>query len=100
MDAAGSAALKGEALRLGFAGAAIARLDVEDAGAAAGAAHYRAWLARGEHGEMSWLARMVEERSHPRRLWPAARSLVAVAWNYHRPDEQSGRFCFRELTTN
>ena len=91
MDQAGSAALKAEALRLGFAGAAVARLDVEDKGAAAGAAHYRAWLARGEHGEMSWLARMVEERSHPRTLWPAARSLVAVAWNYHRPDEPDGR---------
>jgi len=45
VDAPGSAALKAEALRLGFAGAAIARLDVEDPGAAAGAAHYRAWYA-------------------------------------------------------
>ena len=57
-----------------------------------GAAHYRAWLARGEHGTMDWLTRMVEERSHPRALWPAAVSLVAVAWNYHRPDEPSGVF--------
>jgi epoxyqueuosine reductase len=85
------AALKAEARRLGFAGAAIARLDLDDAQAARGAAHYRAWLARGEHGEMQWLERMVAERSHPRTLWPAARSLVAVAWNYHRPDEPDGR---------
>ena len=41
---------------------------------------------------MDWLTRMVEERSHPRALWPAARTLVAVAWNYHRPDEPSGVF--------
>ena len=54
------------------------------------AAHYRAWLARGDHGEMTWLTRMVEERCHPRTLWPQARSLVAVAWNYHRPDEPDG----------
>jgi epoxyqueuosine reductase len=84
-------ALKDEAQRLGFAGASVARLDVDDAGAAAGAAHYRAWLEKGEHGQMKWLERMVDERSHPRALWPAARSLVAVAWNYHRPDEPDGR---------
>jgi epoxyqueuosine reductase len=84
-------ALKDEALRLGFAGVGVARLDVPDEGAARGAAHYRAWLGRGEHGEMAWLGRMVEERSHPRALWPEARSLVAVAWNYHRPDEPDGR---------
>jgi len=40
---------------------------------------------------MRWMERMVEERSHPRALWPEARSLVAVAWNYHRPDEPDGR---------
>jgi epoxyqueuosine reductase len=83
--------LKAEALRLGFAGVGVARVDGDDDGAAAGAAHYRAWLARGDQGEMDWIERMVEERSHPRALWPAARSLVAVAWNYHRPDEPDGR---------
>ncbi|MEP7027789.1 MAG: tRNA epoxyqueuosine(34) reductase QueG, partial [Candidatus Eisenbacteria bacterium] len=90
-ERAGSAAIKQEALRLGFVGAGVARLDVPDPAAEAGAAHYRAWLARGDHGAMEWLERMVEERSHPRTLWPAARSLVAVAWNYHRPDEPTGR---------
>jgi epoxyqueuosine reductase len=40
---------------------------------------------------MDWLARMTAERSHPRALWPSARSLVAVAWNYHRSDEPDGR---------
>lgn len=85
-----TALLKREALRLGFAGVGVARLDQDDPAAAAGAAHYRAWLAKGEHGEMRWLERMVEQRSHPRALWPAARSLVAVAWNYHRPDEPDG----------
>jgi len=68
----------------------VARLDRPDPAAEAGAAHYRAWLARGDHGSMSWLERMVEVRCHPRALWPQARSLVAVAWNYHRPDEPDG----------
>lgn len=85
-----TASLKREALRLGFAGVGVARLDVDDPAAARGAAHYRAWLARGEHGQMDWLERMVEERSHPRTLWPRALSLVSVAWNYHRPDEPDG----------
>ena len=90
-ERARSAAIKQEALRLGFVGAGVARLDRPDPAAEAGAAHYRAWLARGDHGSMSWLERMVEERCHPRALWPEARSLVAVAWNYHRPDEPDGR---------
>ena len=39
---------------------------------------------------MRWFERLRRERAHPRALWPGARSLVAVAWNYHRPDEPAG----------
>ena len=49
-----------------------------------------AWLERGDHGELDWFERLREDRSHPRVMWPGARSLVAVAWNYHRPDEPAG----------
>jgi epoxyqueuosine reductase len=84
-------AIVDEALRLGFASAAVARVDDGDADAGArahvAAERYRAWLARGDHGTMDYMARMVDERSHPRALWPEARSLVAVAWNTYRPDE-------------
>ncbi len=40
---------------------------------------------------MGYMARMTALRAHPRLLWPDARSLVAVAWSYARPDEPDGR---------
>ena len=54
------------------------------------------WLARGYHGEMRWLAREPEMRTDPRRLFPAARSVVVVAKNYYTPqkhtdDPQTGK---------
>jgi epoxyqueuosine reductase len=91
---AASAALKAEALRLGFAAVGIARLDPPadgDGRAAEAARRLHAWVERGDHGAMHWFERMGAERAHPRTLWPGARSLVAVAWNYHRPDEPPGR---------
>ena len=45
------------------------------------------WLARGYHGEMSWMARDVEKRLNPRELFPEARSIVVVALNYYTPDQ-------------
>ncbi len=69
----------------------MARLDVPDHGrAGTSESRYRAWLERGDHGTMDYMARMVAERSHPRTLWPDARSLVAVAWNTYRPEEPVG----------
>ena len=47
----------------------------------------REWLARGFHGEMKWLEREPERRSDPRRLFPDARSVVAVALNYYTPSQ-------------
>lgn len=88
-----AASLKAEALRLGFSGAGIARLDdpADAARATEAARRLEAWVGRGEHGAMRWFERLRAERAHPRVLWPAARTLVAVAWSYHRPDEPSGR---------
>ena len=88
-----TAAIKAEALRLGFAAAGVARIEPPGAPGdpiAEAGRRLDAWIERGEHGELDWFERLREERSHPRRMWPGARSLVAVAWNYHRPDEPSG----------
>lgn len=49
----------------------------------------REWLARGYHGNMSWMARDPEQRTDPRKLFPAARSVVVVALNYYIPAEHS-----------
>ncbi len=44
------------------------------------------WLSRGYHGNMAWMARDPEMRTDPRKLFPAARSVVVVALNYYTPD--------------
>jgi epoxyqueuosine reductase len=45
------------------------------------------WLARGHHGEMSWMARDVHKRTSPREIFPSARSVVVVALNYFTPHQ-------------
>jgi epoxyqueuosine reductase len=45
------------------------------------------WLARGFHGEMSWMARDVHKRIDPREIFPQARSVVVVALNYFTPHQ-------------
>jgi epoxyqueuosine reductase len=43
------------------------------------------WLRRGYQGEMKWMARDPEMRTDPRKLFPAARSVIVVAKNYYTP---------------
>ena len=45
------------------------------------------WLRRGYHGEMRWMERDPAQRTDPRRVFPAARSVVVVALNYYTPHE-------------
>jgi epoxyqueuosine reductase len=45
------------------------------------------WLARGHHGEMSWMARDVHKRIDPHEVFPPARSVVVVALNYFTPHQ-------------
>src|SRR5262245_38044888 len=75
--------IKERALGLGFDLAGIARAETLTA------EHDRLeeWLRRGYHGEMRWMEREPEKRSDPRQLLPGARSVVAVALNYYRPDQ-------------
>ncbi|MGI8735055.1 MAG: tRNA epoxyqueuosine(34) reductase QueG [Pyrinomonadaceae bacterium] len=49
----------------------------------------REWLARGYHGEMSWMARDPELRADPRKFFPEARSVIVVAINYYTPQNHS-----------
>jgi epoxyqueuosine reductase len=46
---------------------------------------FAAWLRRGYHGEMAYMARTSERRSHPGEFLPWARSVVSVALNYNTP---------------
>jgi len=47
------------------------------------------WLADNYHGSMTWMARDPEMRSDPRKLFPAARSVVVAALNYYTPGKHT-----------
>jgi epoxyqueuosine reductase len=49
----------------------------------------REWLGRGYHGDMRWMARDPEQRTDPRKLFPAARSVVVVTKNYYTPAQHT-----------
>ena len=78
-----SRAVKGRALVEGFQKVGIvSAVPLEEE-----APRLNEWLARGYHGEMSWMARDVEKRLDPVKLFPPARSIVVVALNYYTPDQ-------------
>jgi epoxyqueuosine reductase len=75
--------LKQQALREGFNKVGVVRAERLDAEAP----RLKEWLARGYHGEMSWMARDVEKRLNPLEIFPPARSIVVVALNYYTPEQ-------------
>ena len=76
----GAERIQAEARRLGFDLVGIAPAEP-----AASADPYRAWLEKGYHGEMAYLARReaVDRRADSAHILPGVRSVVAVAANYH-----------------
>lgn len=78
-----TSAIKERAFSEGFNKVGIVRAEP----LAEEAPRLKEWLARGYHGEMSWMARDVEKRLDPRELFPEARSIVVVAPNYYTPDQ-------------
>src|SRR5689334_22955152 len=72
------AAIRDKALALGFdaVGFCAASLGAE------ARARLSAFLAQGRHGDMGWLQNRADQRSHPRALWPEARSVVVLGLNY------------------
>ncbi len=85
-DRAGvSAQIKSQARALGFQKIGIVKA------AALSAEHDRLeeWLRRGFNGEMSWMTRDPEQRTDPRKVFPAARSMIVVALNYYTTHQHS-----------
>lgn len=84
-SAALSALIKTRARELGFHKVGIVRAE------ALSAEHDRLeeWLRRGFNGEMSWMARDPGQRIDPRKLFPAARSVIVVALNYYTPHQHA-----------
>ena len=73
-----SARIKQQAGALGFDKVGFARAET----LSAEEVRLREWLARGYHAEMSWMARDPQQRTHPRRIFPGAKSAVVVGLNY------------------
>ncbi len=83
--------LKSVARDLGLDAVGIARAQAYPHGP-----FFRAWLDRGFHGTMGYLAHNAERRLDPRAVLPDARSVVCAAKVYHRsgtppPHDGSGR---------
>jgi epoxyqueuosine reductase len=75
--------VKQEARRLGFDKVGVAPADaLTEEGE-----RLRLWLARGFHGQMSYMDRDPQRRADPRLLLPSAKSVVSVALNYFRPEK-------------
>jgi epoxyqueuosine reductase len=68
------------ARELGFARCGVARVEPLDRDAAA----LRAWIARGDHGSMRWMADTAEVRLDPRHagMLPGATSVIVLATPY------------------
>ena len=79
--AAVTAAVKAEALRVGFD-----LVGVVSAVAPATFADFQEWLRQGFAGEMKYLDRRAEAYSHPRHVMPAVRSVIMLAANYRTAD--------------
>ncbi|MDR1648260.1 MAG: tRNA epoxyqueuosine(34) reductase QueG [Zoogloeaceae bacterium] len=71
-------ALKAWAAELGFAALGVSRAEI----APESAQNLMAWLARGEHGTMDYMARHAALRVAPTALLPGTCSIVSVALDY------------------
>ncbi len=71
-------AIRDKAMALGFHAIGFAPATLS------AGAHQRlaAFLAAGHHGEMAWMADRADERADPRRLWPDARTVIALGLSY------------------
>lgn len=72
--------LRDWARELGFADAAIARLQLDD-----DLQHLQRWVALGRHGGMAYMARDPDLRRDPQRLRPGTLSVISLRMDY-RPD--------------
>lgn len=66
---------------LGFDQIGVSSIDLEDAGE-----RLQRWLAKGFHGEMTYMARHGSKRYRPAELVPETLSIVSVRMDYHPPD--------------
>ena len=78
------AQIKAWALELGFADAGIAELTLD-----ADRDHLQRWLDEGLHGQMAFMGRDLDKRTHPATLRPGTLSVVSVRLDYRPHAEQA-----------
>ena len=86
--------IKEEARRLGFDAVGISPVSSAESLPQTLLSKLHAWLARGYHATMAWMARDPSRRAAPTRVLPGCRSIISVGMNYysgHHPDEGPGR---------
>jgi epoxyqueuosine reductase len=73
--------IKQKALEIGFHKIGIVRADA----LTHEQKHFFEWLKLNYQAEMKWLEREPEKRTNPQLVFPAAKSVIAVALNYYTP---------------
>ncbi len=76
------ALLMSEAKAAGLAAAGAVDLDLSQDAFMPHRQRYRDWIADGKHGDMNYLLRGQERREDPRLVFPAAQSILCVAFPY------------------
>ena len=77
--------LKEMATRHGFMGVGIAKAEFMQEEAT----RLEAWLSKGYHGEMSYMANHFDKRLDPTKLVPGAKSVISLMYNYYPGDESN-----------
>ncbi|HEX4198849.1 MAG TPA: tRNA epoxyqueuosine(34) reductase QueG [Caulobacteraceae bacterium] len=72
------ARIKAAARRMGFDACGLTGVETPWPAAA----RLEEFVALERHGEMAWMATTAERRTHPRAMWPEARSAVVLGVNY------------------
>jgi epoxyqueuosine reductase len=78
-----TADIRGWAAELGFAQVGISSIDLGEH-----PQHLERWLDAGYHGEMEYMARHGQRRSHPDQLIPGTLRVLSLRMDYLEPDTQ------------
>ncbi len=71
-----------EAKSIGFDEVGFLNADLSSVDANAIADDLKSFVNEGRHGSMAWMADRLYERSHPKALWPDAKTVIVLASNY------------------
>ncbi len=79
--------IKEKAFELGFLSCGIAKAELLDEESV----HLKQWLDQNYHGEMHYMANHFDKRVNPTSLVPGAKSVIALAYSYYNPTQQTDK---------